>query len=421
MTAQMINSNQPSVVVNDGVLYMNNLVENDLTVVAAVEPADNPVGEVQRLLRLGAQVDRLAGTTLDAEVMEGTALRLTEGFERTVDTAIGEIEKSTKRLLDPNKGTLPSALGAFQTEFAAMLGSSFDPDSRKSIIGKLDNLMKKAATDQATAINLLLDPSSPDSPLSNWKEEISKTVKAESHVVSEQVRELSERIAVQAATVLAKKEAANKMTSKGFAFEDVLHALLEQNALPHQDLAVQTGRALGSCGNQRGDEVVTLNPDDTRGIDVNIVLECKDKKMGLKKILDELDGAMANRNASAGVAVFASYEAAPITSSFANWGDKAILVLDKDDPDPMAVRLAYMWARWVAKRELAGHDDEVDLARVEVLIDDVRRALQRTTYVKKCHTSARKSIDEATASIEVLATEVTTALDQLCDEVNKAA
>ncbi|MDB5478850.1 MAG: hypothetical protein JWM96_1345 [Alphaproteobacteria bacterium] len=423
MTATPINLNMPEpvVVVNNGVLYINNLTENDPTVVAAVDVAENQAAEAQRLLRLGAQVDRLAGATLDAEVLEGTALRLVTSFEGTVDSAVDEIQKNAAKIFDPQGGSLPTALGGFKAELDKLLGLNFDPDSRKSIIGKFDELMRNVSAEQMAKFSRLLDPTATDSPLNKWHADIDKTVKAEAHTLSEQLRELSERIAVQNATAEAKKAAANKTTAKGFTFEDTLHALVEQNALPHQDLAVQTGRTLGSCGNQQGDELVTLNPEDTRGAEANVVFECKDKKMGLKKILDELDGAMKNRDAAVGVAVFATTENAPTNVAFSTYGCKAVLVLDKDDPDPLAVRLAYMWARWVAKRELVSDTNEIDAARIESLIDEARRALQRATTVKKCHTSARKGIDEATAHVDALVGEIVAVLDDLHAEVTKAA
>jgi hypothetical protein len=421
MTATLFTSPEPSVVVNDGTLYVNGFTETDDAVVGAVAAAEDGVAEVRRLLRLGAQVDRLSGTTLDVEVLNSTVDKLRGTFESTVDTAVEGIQSSAKAMLDPATGELPQTLAAFKGQFESMLGTSFDPDSRKSILGKFDEVMRAAAEEQTAKVSRLFDTSAPDSPLNRLRDEVAKTVKAETATVAKQVGELSERLAVQAATAATQKEMANKTTAKGFTFEDVLHGLVEGNAVAHQDLAAQTGRDQGSSGTLRGDEVVTVNPEETRGLAANIVFECKDKKLGLKKILDELDGAMANRDASVGIAVFASADIAPIGVPFAPYGNKAILVLDKEDPDPSAVRLAYMWGRWVAKRELAGKDDAVDLARVESLLDDARRALQRATQMKKCHTTARKSIDEATAQVEGLVAEVTAALDDLCAEVGKAA
>ena len=78
-------------------------------------------------------------------------------------------------------------------------------------------------------------------------------------------------------------------------------------------------------------------------------------------------------------------------------------------------------ARWVAKRELASDTNEVDAARVESLIDEARRVLQRATTIKKCHTTARKSIDDATSQVDALAAEIASVLDELDGEVAKAA
>lgn len=63
----------------------------------------------------------------------------------------------------------------------------------------------------------------------------------------------------------------------------------------------------------------------------------------------------------------------------------------------------------------------MDVARIESMLDEARRGLQRATTVKKCHTSVRKSIDEATAHVDALASEIVNLLDDLGTEVTKAA
>ena len=85
--------------------------------------------ETQRLLRLGAQVDRLAGTSLDVEVLEGTALRLVNTFEGTLDTAVVEIQKNAEKIFSPTDGSLPAALTVFKAQLDTLLGQNFDPDS----------------------------------------------------------------------------------------------------------------------------------------------------------------------------------------------------------------------------------------------------------------------------------------------------
>ncbi len=421
MSTAPISSHEPTAVVNAGLLYITNVTENDTVVVQAVENAENGVAEVQRLLRLGAQVDRLAGTTLDAEVMEGTALRLVNSFDGTVNNAVKEIADNARKIFDPADGALPAALTEFRGGLEKLLGEKFDPDSRKSIIGAFDDVIQKGTAKQEADFARLLDPTNPDGPIGKWQADYGKTVKLVGAEIKEQVRELSERIAVNAATEEATKAMINKTTGKGFTFEDTLHALVESTAVGYQDFAVQTGRTQGAEGTQRGDEVVSINPEETRGLEANIVWECKDKKLGAKKILDELDDAMKNRCASVGIAVFASQAIAPITVPFATYGNKAIVVLDKEDPDPLVIRFAHMWGRWVAKRDLSNDDVQIDTVRIEALIDEARRALQRVTQIKKHNTQARNSIDAAGEQVAALADQVEQALRDLDTEITKAA
>src|SRR5439155_1211995 len=84
----------------------------------------------------------------------------------------------------------------------------------------------------------------------------------------------------------------------------------------------------------------------------------------MRKTMAELDEALGNRDALAAIAVFRSQDQAPTAVPFAHFDDKAIAVLDPDDEDESALRLAYMWARWTVRKGLAV-GDEADV----VLID----------------------------------------------------
>jgi hypothetical protein len=260
LSAVPINANEPTAVVNNGVLHINNVTENDTVVVTAVENAENSVAEVQRLLRLGAQVDRLAGTTLDVEVMEGTARRLVNTFDGTVNDAVKEITDNARRIFDPADGVAPKAFEEFRGGLEKMLADNFDPDSRKSIIGAFDEVIRKGVAEQSEQFARLLDPNTPDSPMAKWQSDYARTVQKANAEIREEMRELSERIAVNAATEEVTRALANKTTAKGFTFEETLHALVEQLATPHQDLAERTGHTKGLEGTLHGDEVVTLNP-----------------------------------------------------------------------------------------------------------------------------------------------------------------
>ena len=221
----------------------------------------------------------------------------------------------------------------------------------------------------------------------------SETVKEETAGLATRVADVREVITSADAASAAAKAMFDKTTLKGFRFEDILHELINSQAVHYGDVAMQVGKERGALGTQKGDEVVTINPEDTRGASTNIVWEAKTGRLGLRKILDELERAMENREASVGVAVFGNVETAPIKVPFAPYGERAVLVIDKDDPDENTVQLAYMWARWVARRRLGENKPGIDVDKIETLISDTIRALEHASQVRKCHTMAKKGIE----------------------------
>lgn len=207
-------------------------------------------------------------------------------------------------------------------------------------------------------------------------------------------------------------------TGKGFTFEQLLHETLVPITAPFEDIAERVSTATGSTGSKVGDEVVAINAEDVRGLDACYVLEAKDRRVpSLKKMLDEVAEAMTNREAAAGLAVFSSQENAPTTTPFEFFGDRAIVVLDKDDPDRHALELACAWARWVVRRSLAEDADEVDLEKIGALVEEGRRGLARISSVRRAHSAAKNKIDEAAGQVEDLVTDFETVLDTIAKQL----
>lgn len=203
----------------------------------------------------------------------------------------------------------------------------------------------------------------------------------------------------------------------GFTFEDKVHAALGALATRHGDLAEHVGRTSGETGALTGDEVVSLNPADTAGREVRVVFESKNRKLGLRKVLDELDRAIANRGAAAGVAVFAGWEKAPTAVPFHYYGNRAVVVFDSDIADDRTLELAYMWARWEARKLVSESTDAVDMVRVGSAIDDAKRALARAATVRRYHSTAKRSIESAGTELSGLIDDVETALTLLVAEL----
>jgi hypothetical protein len=404
-----------SIEVDGGRLYISSFTETDAAVVRVIGEAEDRAAALHRVLALGAYVSQVTASKLD---LGDTIEQLTSSVEETVDRAVEEIATTATGLLDGENGQLPRTLADFRGQFEAMLGESFNPDSKKSLISKFELVMQTAAEEQTKRLNRALDPHAPDSLIGRLRGDLIKTVKDETAELAKRVAEVREVITSADAASAATKAMFDKTTLKGFSFEDVLHELINSQAVLYSDVATQVGKEYGALGNQKGDEVVTINREETRGATMNVVWEAKTTQLSLRKILDELETAMENREASVGIAVFGNIDKAPINVPFAPYGERAVLVIDKDNPDESAVRLAYMWARWVARRRLGENNASIDIDKIETLISDTIRSLQHASQVRRGHTMAKKGIMEAGEHLDTMTREIESTMDELRSEID---
>ncbi len=115
--------------------------------------------------------------------------------------------------------------------------------------------------------------------------------------------------------------------------------------------------------------------------------------------------------------MFASQAACPGREPFQWFDHKPLVVLDKDELDPCALRLACLWARWTARRGDAEGSDTIDPARVQSLIEAARLSLRTATAIKGDHTKARTAIDQASSHLVGLVDDLKGTLDQLEAEI----
>jgi hypothetical protein len=331
-----------------------------------------------------------------------------------MSSAIDRINTTAAGLLDEDSGALCRTLGAHTRELEALLGATFDPDSKKSVLALFEEVIRSAHEQHTTAIKRLVTVEGDDSPLAELGRSVVVEVQKQLREVKQDIIDLSEKIAVQEAVA----PVLDLTTGKGFRFEDVVDARVNEIAARHGDVAERVGTVSGLSGHQKGDEVVVVNRDDVNGADVCFVLEVKARKLNMRQTVEELDAAMANRGALAGIAVFSTQQQAPTSVAFHCKDDKAVVVLDKDGVDDSALRLAYMWARWVVRRQLAGAAvDGLDVDRIGRLIDDARRAIERHSNIKRSHSTAKKAIDAASGQAAAMAAEVDDSLVAIAHEI----
>lgn len=407
---------EPSAVfVVDDELVVDNLRITDPDAIAFVGSSDDPELALVRCVEMGARVLRLANATVDTQVIEHRFDQMTHSLDRSVDELARRIDDSARALLDDESGELTSALRTWMTDVTDALGATFDETSKKSAIAKLETLLESARAEQVAAVRRLLDPESADSPLHRWRSDIVREVRDRGDAVERLLNDLSFRLGLgqgEAATI-------DRTAIKGFDFEDVVYSAIESIAAPLQDVSSQVGNEVGASASKVGDIVVDVDRSFAKG-DARFAVECKDRSLPLKKALDELDLAIANRDAQAGVMVFSSQELAPGAEPFQWFDRRAIVVLDKGDLDPHALRLAYLWARWVATRDASTASDEVDVDRLLALIESASRGLRTASSIRGSHTQAKKAIDQAGRQLEGLLTDIQAALDELQLVVSEA-
>lgn len=397
-----------AVFIGDDELVVGNLRITDPDTIAFVGSSDDPELALVRCVEMGARVLRLANATVDTQVVEHRFDQMTRSLDRSVDELARRIDDSAHALLDDETGELAAALRGWLADVTETLGATFDETSKKSAIAKLETLLESARAEQVAAVRRLLDPEASESPLHRWRTEIVGEVRDRGEALERLLNDLAFRLGVGQ----GEAETIEKTAIKGFGFEDVVYAAVESIAAPLQDVPSQVGNDVGSAGAKVGDIVVDVDSAFARG-DARFVVECKDRSLPLKKALDELDLAMTNRDAQAGVMVFSSQEVAPGTEPFRWFDRRAIVVLDKDEVDPNALRLAYLWGRWVVTREASSTIGEVDVDRLLTVIEDAARTLKTASTVRGSHTQARKAIDQAGRQFDALLADVQASLDEL--------
>lgn len=410
MEASRLVATGASVRLEGDALVIDGFTESDRYVVDAVGTATNVEECLHRILGVGARsisaTDAASGSLLVQASFDG----MTRTFNDVLERAGADVVQATARLLD-NDGEFQGLLRERVRDVERLLLGTFDPDNRRSAPAKLEAVMKSVAEDHLLAMSRALDPRNPDGPLAEARRDIIETVREQAAQTTNMLSELTERLAVSE----TEARLLQLQPRKGFRYEDIVHASTVAIATVLGDVAEPVGRLTGRTGSKVGDEMVTLNEEDTGGVGARYVLENKDKRVPrLADVLKELGEAMENREALAGIAVFSHQENAPTRSSFQYFGRKAIVVLDKTDLDDRALRLACAWARWVVRRQLddRGHDFPSS-GTVIAAINEARQALTRAGKIRNALGVSRKKIGEAETGVDELVQEADATLDAL--------
>ena len=372
-----------------------------------------------RLVRERAEAGQDPAETVASAIEVGARVLESEGTAANVDYVKREFQESLGSL-----GTeLGEALEEGTGELAEVIAATFGADRSDSVQEQIKNAVAEHVDKRISDLTGKLSAEDASNPLNAIQVrattamlEAEERHRKETRAMQEQISGLRENLG----RVLEKQEADDRVaeaeeagTRKGRSFEERVHDALERIAEGRGDVALHTGDVKGEGGSKKGDTVVEIGAAEGPCAG-RIVFEDKDRQLSKNKMRDELNGAMAEREADFAVLVVAGEDRIPAGHEQLTEyeGDKLIVAVDPDEPDALGLRLAYRYARL---RVVMARDGalEVDAGGVRDAAEKARAALKRAQKVRlalsnidKSTKSAREHVDGMVAEVEIELTEI---------------
>ncbi len=310
--------------------------------------------------------------------------------------------KSTKELNEEKMSKIETGLKSAEENFNPELESSYF-GKIKTIITKVDSDLQNQLDDQkigSFAYRLKEDASElfgEDSPIIKTITEIIEDKTAE---FNESLLKLREEIAKEQGKDEGAKEAMEKSALKGRSFEEELMEQLEDTAKIFGDMVESTGdTATQGSLNKKGDFIYTLNTKQ------QILIEAKDRALGLKPSLKYLEESMNNRGLDFSILVFKHTDQLPRqTGPFNFYEDNKILTSAE------YLRFALQWARIYQNKAENKMVDGVNETLVLQRIEDILARFKDISNLKTKLTQMQSSVNSNSDSIRSI-------LDSLKDDV----
>jgi len=343
---------------------------------------------VERALRIGLLAIQDASSTLDVDVVRREFDKLLAQTQRTNERAAEAVADVLRANFGDGDGRLPRTLEKFLGDQGALqrfASDLFDESKRDSAIGRIAGLLGQYFDGDRSRLAVLLDPTRIGSPLHQFREEVAKGFAG-----------IAERLAALEAAQTARADERSRSAAKGTDFEDLLEGMLGHLTRGTGDLLDRTSSETGVVlGSKKGDFVLTLDGRATRGADVRLVVEAKDRAMSQRAMREELREARENRGAAIAIAVWTPQHAPAGIAPFALVGEDVHVVVDPAAPEPAFLEAALRLARLLAMASLAEREVDVDAATIGRALAGIREQLDAIRQLK----SQLTSIGNATKAV----------------------
>ena len=391
MEARIVQLPTSEVRVDADRIVIERLVVRDagLAGMLAERPIEDRPAFVERALKIGLLALQDAGVTVNVDVVRTEFEKLLHQSEQVNVRAAEALDQTLRSNFADGDGRLPRTLERFLGDKGALrayVGELFDETKRDSAIGRMRTLLGTYFDGDASKLAVLLDPTRQNSPMHQFRVEISR-----------EFERLNERLTAIEAAAAARGAERARSAAKGADFEDLLEAMLADLARGSSDLFDRTGGEAGDVlRSKKGDFVLTVNPTQTAGAELRIVVEAKDRPMSGRAMRDELREAKENRTAAVGLVVFTPAHAPAGIAPFDVRGADVYCVIDPADPDPATLEAAVRLARLMALASLREQATEIDGEAIRDALTAVRAELDAIKGIK----STLTSIATSTASVQ---------------------
>ena len=365
----------------------------------ADQPDADRASLAERALKIGLTALQGVGVSLNVDVVRNEFEKLVGQTAATNEKAALALEQVLRANFADGDGRLPRTLESFlgdRGKLKAMVDGLFDPKRRDSAIGRIGGMLETYFDGDASKLATLLDPTRLGSPLHQFREEVASGFKA-----------IEVQIASLQAAQSARAEERSKSAAKGGDFEDLLEAMLGDIARGTGDTIDRTGDEAGdTLRSKKGDFVLTLNADVTRGAELRLVVEAKDRAMSGRQMREELREAKTNRSAAIALVIFTPQHAPSGIAPFDVRSGDVYCVIDPADPDAADLQAAVRLARLLALASARDLESEIDAA---ALADALARIREQLDLIK--------GMKAQLTSISGAAGNVSTGLDKLRDGI----
>jgi len=365
------------------------------------DAGDDPVRVISDAVEIGARVLSREQAAIDAEFVRNEF----EKVSREVETAFTD----KARVVAEFFGTkVDEVFGPESGHLVKELERHFGDGSSTAVQHQLRQVMTEVAGRMREDMLKQFSSADGNNPLADFKAATVRVTRdaAERQAVElARVREEMVALKLQYETLRAERDKRievaaehDRSTAKGRPYEEAVVEAIDAIAVAQGDDCDAVGDVSG-VGGRKGDVLVGV--DGCNGpARARIVFEAKHSQVPRKRALEELDEAMAQRDAAYGVWVVPSEDKLPARTQPLReaGGDKLFVVYDPEESS-VGLELAYRLARaraLMSRGDADGLDASALRAEVERALgtmEEVRRIKQQLTHAANGIEAAREIVD----------------------------